>query len=158
MVTNMKAARGFTLLELMIVVVVIAIIAALAYPSYADYIRKAKRADAHDTLLRLQIEQERLRANWREYTSNLGDPDWVADPPVSGLGITDTQTNCLASPEGHYNVCIEDTDPAPTATTFTLRATPSTGSSQLRDTDCQVIELVVDGDNPLGAREPPECW
>jgi type IV pilus assembly protein PilE len=157
MVKKMRGMKGFTLIELMVVVVVIGILAAIAYPSYADYIRKAKRADAHDTLLRLQIEQEKLRASWREYTSNLGDPDWAAVPPVSGLGITATATNCLPSPEGHYDVCIQ-TDPAPTATAFTLSATPSAGSSQLRDTGCLDIRLVVTPLNPQGLRTPPECW
>lgn len=39
-------ARGFTLVELMIVVAIAGIIAAVAYPSYADSVIKGKRASA----------------------------------------------------------------------------------------------------------------
>lgn len=41
----MRNARGFTLVELMIVVAVIAILAALAVPAYQDYVARAQVAE-----------------------------------------------------------------------------------------------------------------
>jgi type IV pilus assembly protein PilE len=54
-----KHAKGFTLLELMIVVAVVAILGAIAYPSYTSSVLKGKRAQARTALVELLQQQER---------------------------------------------------------------------------------------------------
>ena len=60
-------ARGFTLIELMIVVVVIAILAAIAYPSYQNQVQKTRRADAHTALLGAAQTLERCFTRTNSY-------------------------------------------------------------------------------------------
>jgi type IV pilus assembly protein PilE len=63
----MRQARGFTLLELMIVVVVVAILAAIALPSYTDYIRRGKFVEAHGQLADLRVKMEQWFMDNRTY-------------------------------------------------------------------------------------------
>lgn len=53
-------ARGFTLVELMVVVAIIAILAAVAFPNYTEYVAKARRADAKSVLLEGAQYMERI--------------------------------------------------------------------------------------------------
>jgi len=123
--------RGFTLIELMIVVAVIAILASIAYPGYQEFVRKARRADGKEALVRVQIEQEKWRTNNTAYTSTLG---------ATGLGLQST------SSEGHYNLAIT----ASSTTDFTATATGR--GSQASDTGCTVLQIT------RTAKTPAACW
>ena len=61
-VAQLKKAKGFTLIELMVVVVVVAILAAIAIPSYSQYIERKDLAVARQEALRLAGELERFKS------------------------------------------------------------------------------------------------
>jgi type IV pilus assembly protein PilE len=65
----MKRARGFTLIELMIVVVIIAILAAVALSAYNKQVRKSRRAEAKQVLSDLSLREEKYRSNHALYAT-----------------------------------------------------------------------------------------
>ena len=65
------AARGFTLVELMITIAVIAILVGVAWPSYESYVRRSKRATAQSALMTIANREQAHLLDLRGYTTSL---------------------------------------------------------------------------------------
>ena len=63
----MRALRGFTLIELMIVVAVVALLAAVAYPSYRTHVAKSQRSQGQQFLSDVAQRQEQYLLDRRQY-------------------------------------------------------------------------------------------
>jgi type IV pilus assembly protein PilE len=109
---------GFSLIELLVVVAVVAILAAVAYPTYREQVASARRADMKAELMRLAQYMERVYTETGCY-----NPD--ADNKCTGSGKPDIGTT-----SDYYDVAFSV---GPTANTFTLEATPKTGTPQAGD-------------------------
>lgn len=136
---SIQTARGFTLIELMIVVAVVGILAAIAYPSYQDSVRKSRRADARAALLELVQFME------RNYTlSNRYDKDSAGDAVV--LPFIETPRDGTSK---YYDLKIA----ASAAQSFTLSAAPK--NAQATDT-CGTLSITNAG--VKSATGTGVCW
>ena len=139
-----KRSSGFTLIELMIVVAIISILATIAYPSYTEYVTRSKRADGKAALLKVQLAEEKWRANHTTYTTELGN---------TGLNLG------TASPDDYYTIAI----PSANATTYTVTAAPL---APFTDASCGTFAVDQNGKTTTSgtgsvqttAAKVAECW
>ncbi len=134
-----NSASGFSLIELLIVIAIVGILAAVAYPSYTSYVIKTKRADGTFGLLEAVQAMERCKSTKFTY---------------AGCTLSGQQT---LSPEKHYNIAL---DPAPTASSFTIVATPQ--GAQTNDTECASMSIDHLGNQTstpgTAGQDTNQCW
>lgn len=132
--TTAKKTKGFTLIELMIVIVIIGILVTIAYPAYQGYITRTKRSDAKVALLALQQAQEKYRANCATYADRISPNTPQTRTCVAGSTTAGDHDiiNPLTSPKGYYTLTIANAS----ATTYRIRAVPTSGGEQAGDTVC----------------------
>lgn len=111
----MVNAKGFTLIELMIVVAIIAILAAIVYPSYKNYVQRTKRVEAQTELM--DIAQKMVSYK-------------LANGSFYGATLTNTygRTSINKSGSVTYSLSLSSTTVDPTHS-WILAATPSGAQS-----------------------------
>jgi len=109
----MRKARGFTLIETMIVVLIIGVLSVIAYPSYQRYQLRSNRADAQQFIMKMDARQRQILIEQRAYASapnalNVGSTGWAcsaANCTNSKYTITfNPAVNNAATPPS-YTIC-----------------------------------------------------
>lgn len=120
-----KQAKGFTLIELMIVVAIIGIIAAIAYPSYQEQVKSTRRGDAQGALMSFASAMERYYTQNGSYIGadgGTGDINTTLTAPDASVFASEAP---LDGNTKFYNLRIYDLK----ANSFVLRAVPKGAQS-----------------------------
>jgi len=111
----MKHAKGFSLIELMIVVVIVGVISMIAIPQYSQYVIRGNRAAAQAFMMDISSRQKQYLLDARSYAPDLATLSMSAPADVTR----------------NYNLTISTTAGPPPS--YTVTATPVAGSKQAND-------------------------
>jgi type IV pilus assembly protein PilE len=89
----MKFAKGFTLIEVMVVVALIAILASFALPAYSDYVTRGKIPDATSNLASKRVLMEQYFQDNHSYLSGATCPASVAPDSATSRNFSFTCSN-----------------------------------------------------------------
>ena len=138
-------STGFTLIEVMIVVVIVAVLAAIALPAYQGSVMKTWRNKATACLTAMAQGMERRFTTALSYEGPAAAPQQL--PP-----------NSCTTEDGMAQRYAFDFTADPTATQFTLRATPQ-GDQAARDTGCAILTIDETGVRTAsGSLDVDLCW
>ena len=119
----MRNAKGFTLIELMIVVAVIAIIAVIAIPQYSQYVIRGNRAAAEAFMMDVANREKQYLLDARSY---------AADLPTLSMSAPTNVSN-------YYTIAISVSAGPPPS--YSITATPIAGKKQANDGTLTVDDL-----------------
>lgn len=142
----LRRARGFTLMEMMIVVVVVGILAGVALPAYQESLRKGRRTDAKEALMEVANREEQYMLDNSTYVQDMKLLGYAKDP--------------MESDDKHYTIdrVVDASCGLTTTTCYVLKATPVATSPQADDERCKTFTLYWTGEQKATGTDAAHCW
>ena len=104
-------ARGFTLLELMVVIAIVGFLTALALPSYQGYVDQARQATLRSAAQSMAVRQALYRAKEGTYSSEGWSPgDGPTETGWAPSKGADAFTYAISAGSDGYAVTVTDPD------------------------------------------------
>ena len=132
----MQKLFGFSLIEILVVMVVIGLLSLLTIPIYSNYLIYSNRTDAIQTLLAIQIAEEKYRLSNNTYGT---------------LAQVWSGTNSVSS---YYQLAITNV----TATTYTITATATGNQTQDTQNGMSCASIVLAYASNTATKTPAACW
>ena len=124
------------------VIAVIAILVALAVPSYQSFVMKSRRTEAKDLLYTAAQRQQQYFTMFNVYTTNAGS-----------LSVPTSSSN------SYYSLRITAGTTGSINTSYSMTATPVSGTTQAGDSACGTYTLNSLGTKTVnGSQTTPPCW
>jgi type IV pilus assembly protein PilE len=147
----MMQARGFTLVELMIVMAILAVLGTLAYPSYARYIVKARRIEAQIAMIDALQKEEAFYSGHNRYVA-FSATAMPAEPKLKWWSggtarASAYELDARACPEHALTECVQ------------IRARPGTDKVDARfaDSECGTLTITSAGEHHASGSSD-RCW
>lgn len=151
---NLKSARGFSLVELMIVVAIIGILAAIAIPNFQRFQAKSRQAEARANLSAIYAAQKAFNAEWQQF---FGDFDEIGYRPEGAFRFAHGFGASTAMSPASYTGAIGAGAAAVALNTFTAYGGAGCGANILPATVaasmCGVETMFAAGGGTLAAAD-----
>lgn len=145
---RLDRARGFSLIEVMVVVAIVGILAAIAYPSYTSHVQKGKRAEAKARLSTAAQRLERYYTDNSTYTTDLG--------PLFGFPVNTVIYSGDNNPSDSAYKLSVTAAAGGISTGYTLKAAQN---GTFTDADCGDLTLTSTGvKGRTGSATLSRCW
>ena len=149
------AARGFTLIELMIAVAIVALLAAIAIPSYQDSVWKGKRAEAKAAIFKALQAEERYYTQNNTYIAYSGTAPSGAFPVFSADNLTNSRYIIEVRNAGGSPLCTANGPISDISKCAVVVATVNGGPA---DPKCGMTLSMDTIGNKSSASGDPICW
>ncbi|MEH6626103.1 MAG: type IV pilin protein [Motiliproteus sp.] len=146
---KLKLQKGFTLIEVMVTVVIAGILLSVAYPSYQGYLMAGRRDNVQVALLGFATTMVRFKSDNNTYVG--ADVSGTSKAPLTTVYPSQTP---IDSNTKYYDLTIE----AAAAGSYTLRATPISGTTQDGDGYMEITSTGIkrwdkDNNGSIGSSE-----